>query len=144
MLQPKHTQDTYRKERDLRASESCMVWQVQTLAQRKGAVEGLEERWCSLFPPYFSFLLGLKLKSMEEKIFISGTNEAPGPWRVDLVVQYYKIYFRKKQARSPRSSPNVSWSGGSTSTSGCWMGERVIAEHWCWFMMKQHKSFPAL
>lgn len=44
-----------------------MVWWVQTLAQRKGAVKGLEERWYSLSPPHFSFLLGLK--STEEKIF---------------------------------------------------------------------------
>lgn len=52
----------------------------------------------SSFPSHFSFLLGL-LKSLEEKVFtISGTDEASGPWRVDLVVEYYKIHLRKKNS----------------------------------------------
>lgn len=93
------------------------------------------------FPSPFLFPAGLKRKSMEEKVLIIGTNEASGPWRVDLVVQYYKIYLRKKQPRPPSSSPNVSWSKGPTSTSRCWIGERVIAGYWYQFMIKQHKMF---
>lgn len=55
-----------------------MVWQVQTLAQCKGVVKGLEEGWYS-FPPPFLFPTGLKLKSVEEKEFsISRTDEAQG------------------------------------------------------------------
>ena len=50
---------------------------------------------------------------MEEKeLSISGTNEASGPWRVDLVVQYYKIYLRKKTAQASQQYPKpqlVQW-----------------------------------
>lgn len=92
-------------------------------------------------PPHSSFLLGLNLSPRKSKSSVSGTNEAPGPWRVDLVVQYYKIYLRKKQPRPPRSSPNVSWFRGQTFTSRCWTGERVTAGHWCQYMMEQHKVF---
>lgn len=54
------------------------------------------------FPSPFLFPTGLTLKSMEEKeLSISGTNEGPGPWRVDLVVQYYKIYLRKNSPGLP-------------------------------------------
>lgn len=82
---------------------------------------------------------------MEEKAFsISGSPEGPGPRRVDLAVEYYKIYLRKKQPRPPSSSPSVSWSRGVTSMSRCWKGEEVIAGHWCPVMMEQHKIFLAL
>lgn len=50
---------------------------------------------------------------MEEKeLSISGTNEASGPWRVDLVVQYYKIYLRKKTPQASQQYPKpqlVQW-----------------------------------
>jgi len=100
------------------------------LAQCKGAVKGLEEGWCCFSFP-FLFPTGLKLKSMEEKAFsIGGTHEAPRPGRVDLVVQYYKIYLRKKP-RPPSSNPSVSWSRGLTSTSR----DRKEGEGNCWALV---------
>lgn len=58
-------QDTYYKERDLRAPESGMVWCVQTSAQSE--VVSLEEGWCLFFPSPILFPNGFQLKSMEDK-----------------------------------------------------------------------------
>lgn len=64
--------------------------------------QGPGRRMVLSFPSPFLFPIGLTLKSMEEKeLSISGTNEGPGPWRVDLVVQYYKIYLRKNSPGLP-------------------------------------------
>lgn len=117
----------------------------------KGTRGRLSHAWCGRYKPWpnakeqsrawkkdgtllsspFLFPARLKLKSTEEKAFsISGTREGPGPGRVDLVVEYYKIYLRKKQPRLPSSSPSVSWSRGVTlyiqvldwegGEGGCW------------------------
>ena len=146
MLQPKHTQDTYRRENGPEGIRVMHGVVGKNLGPMQRSSQGPGRRMVLSFPSPFLFPTGLKLKFVEEKeLSISGTNEAPGPWRVDLVVQYYKIYLRKKQPRPP-SSPSVSWSSGPTSTCRCWTGkgERVIAGHWCQFTMEQHKIFPAL
>lgn len=107
------------------------------MAQPKREVSpGPGRRMVCFSPPCFSFLLDLKV--LEEKVLISGTEEAPRPWRVDLVVQYYKICFRKKPPRPLSSSPSIGWSSGPTSPS---RQGRVITGHWCRFMMEQHKIF---
>ena len=109
---------------------------------------GTKQRSCQgpgRFILHFSFLLGLK--SMEEKeLSISGTNEASGPWRVDLVVQYYKIYLRKKTAQASQQypKPQLVQSQPLHVSVKTGKGERMIAGHWCQFMMEQHKIFPAL
>lgn len=58
----------------------------------------------TFLPPHFSFLLGLK-SGEEEEFSISGINEAPGSWMVDLVVQYYKICLGKKTSQACQWQP---------------------------------------
>lgn len=99
----------------------------------------------TFLPPHFSFLLGLK-SGEEEEFSISGINEAPGSWMVDLVVQYYKICLGKKRPRPASGSLSGSRSSCPTSPCRCWTGKRgrMIAGHGCQPMMEHHKIFLAL
>lgn len=100
--------------------------------------QGPQRKMIFSFPSPFLFPTGLELKSTEEQEFNQWNQWGPKALEGRFGCTVLQNIFKKKTAQMP-AGPEC-----RPLHLGVRHGKRVIAGHWCWFVMEQHKIFLAL